>query len=33
LVNILEEMRLANIESYTIVDEFTPEETKLLASN
>ncbi|WP_276379938.1 biopolymer transporter ExbD [Flavobacterium sp. H4147] len=33
LVNILEEMRLANIESYAIVDEFTPEESKLLASN
>lgn len=33
LVNILEEMRLANIESYAIVDEFTPEESKLLAFN
>ncbi|SHL47812.1 ExbD/TolR family protein [Flavobacterium chilense] len=33
LVDILEEMRLANIQSYTIVDEFTPEESKLLASN
>jgi biopolymer transport protein ExbD len=33
LVDILEEMRLANIENYTIVDDFTPEETKLLASN
>ncbi len=33
LVNILEEMRLANIDTYAIVDEFTPEEPKLLASN
>lgn len=33
LVNILDEMKLANIDTYTIVNEFTPEETKLLASN
>ncbi|MCV2484846.1 biopolymer transporter ExbD [Flavobacterium sp. SH_e] len=33
LVDILEEMRLANINTYTIVDDFTPEESKLLASN
>ncbi|PTS88063.1 biopolymer transporter ExbD, partial [Flavobacterium sp. HMWF030] len=33
LVDIIEEMRLANIEAYTIVNEFTPEEEKLLASN
>lgn len=33
LVNILEEMRLANIDAYAIVDEFTSEESKLLASN
>lgn len=32
LVDILEEMRLANIETYTIINEFTPEESKLLAS-
>ena len=32
LVDILDEMRLANIEAYAIVDEFTPEESKLLAS-
>ncbi|MEN2488817.1 biopolymer transporter ExbD [Flavobacterium sp. B11] len=32
LVAVLEEMRLANIETYTIVNEFTPEESKLLAS-
>ena len=33
LVDIIEEMRLANIEAYTIINEFTPEEEKLLASN
>ncbi len=33
LVDILNEMKLANIEAYAIVDEFTPEETKLLTSN
>lgn len=33
LVDILDEMKIANISSYGIVNEFTPEETKLLASN
>lgn len=33
LVDILEEMRLANIETYAIVDDFSQEESKLLASN
>lgn len=33
LIDILDEMRIVNIETYTIVPEFTPEETKLLASN
>ncbi|OXB09402.1 ExbD/TolR family protein [Flavobacterium reichenbachii] len=32
LVDILDEMTIAKIETYAIVDEFTPEETKLLAS-
>ncbi|CAM3711182.1 ExbD/TolR family protein [Flavobacterium chungbukense] len=32
LVNILDEMKIANIDTYGIVDEFSPEETKLLAS-
>jgi biopolymer transport protein ExbD len=32
LVDILDEMKLANIDTYTIVNEFTPEESKLLAS-
>ncbi len=32
LVNILDEMKIANIDSYTIIDSYTPEETKLLAS-
>lgn len=32
LVNILDEMKLANIDTYTIVNEFTPEELKLLVS-
>jgi len=31
LVNILDELEIANIDSYAIVPEFTPEETKLLA--
>ncbi|SMO50093.1 Biopolymer transport protein ExbD/TolR [Flavobacterium nitrogenifigens] len=33
LVDILDEMRIANITSYAIVPQFTPEESKLLASN
>ncbi|CAA9203469.1 hypothetical protein FLA105534_04658 [Flavobacterium bizetiae] len=32
LVNILNEMKIANIDTYSIVDEFTPEESNLLAS-
>ncbi|MHC0445067.1 ExbD/TolR family protein [Flavobacterium sp. 3-218] len=32
LVDILDEMAIANIDTYAIVPEFTPEETKLLAS-
>ncbi len=32
LVNILDEMKIANIDTYSIVDEFTSEESKLLAS-
>ncbi|SHL67034.1 ExbD/TolR family protein [Flavobacterium saccharophilum] len=32
LVNILDEMAIANIGTYAIVPEFTPEESKLLAS-
>jgi biopolymer transport protein ExbD len=31
LVDILDEMKTANIDAFTIVDDFTPEETKLLA--
>jgi biopolymer transport protein ExbD len=31
LVDILDEMKIADIKSYTIVNNFTPEETKLLA--
>ena len=31
LVNILDEMKITGITSYSIVDYFTPEETKLLA--
>jgi len=31
LVDILDEMKIANIDAFAIVDEFTPEETKLLA--
>ncbi|WP_414656162.1 hypothetical protein [Flavobacterium sp.] len=30
LVDILDELEIANIDSYAIVPEFTPEETKLL---
>ena len=33
LVNILDEMNTTGINSYAIVDYYTPEETKLLASN
>jgi len=33
LVDVLEEMRLANIQSYTIENDFLPEESELLASN
>ncbi|MBZ4035019.1 biopolymer transporter ExbD [Flavobacterium sp. 17A] len=33
LVDILDEMTITGIETYAIVDEFTPEESKLLASN
>lgn len=32
LVDILDEMKIANIDSYSIVDSYTPEEAKLLAS-
>ena len=32
LVEILDEMRIANIDTFSIVDEFTNEESKLLAS-
>jgi biopolymer transport protein ExbD len=32
LVDILNEMKIANIDTYSIVDEFTPEESNLLAS-
>ncbi len=33
LVDILDEMAIADISTYAIVNDFTPEETKLLASN
>jgi biopolymer transport protein ExbD len=33
LVDILDEMAIAKIETYAIVNDFTPEESKLLASN
>ncbi|MBO9584540.1 MAG: biopolymer transporter ExbD [Flavobacterium sp.] len=33
LVNIVDEMKIAKIENYSIVDDFTVEESKLLASN
>lgn len=33
LVDILDEMAITRISTYAIVDDFTPEETKLLASN
>ena len=33
LVTILDEMKIAGITSYVIVDDYRPEETKLLASN
>ncbi|MBF7093191.1 hypothetical protein IUY40_16790 [Flavobacterium sp. ALJ2] len=32
LIDILDEMTIAKIETYTIVNDFTPEESKLLAS-
>jgi len=32
LVDILDEMKITGINTYAIVDDFTPEETKLLAS-
>jgi biopolymer transport protein ExbD len=32
LVDILDEMKITGINSYSIADDFTPEETKLLAS-
>jgi biopolymer transport protein ExbD len=31
LVDILDEMKITGIKSYSILDEFTPEESKLLA--
>ncbi|PKB18682.1 biopolymer transporter ExbD [Flavobacterium sp. 5] len=33
LVDILDEMAIVNIDTYSIVNEFTPEESKLLAKN
>lgn len=33
LVSILDEMKITSISSYSVVDYFTPEESKLLASN
>ncbi|MFB9080345.1 ExbD/TolR family protein [Flavobacterium procerum] len=33
LVDILDELKIANINSYTILPEFTPEESKLVTSN
>ncbi|OIV40868.1 ExbD/TolR family protein [Flavobacterium johnsoniae] len=33
LIDILDEMKITGINSYSIVPEFTPKETKLLASN
>jgi len=33
LVNIVDEMKIANIENYSIINDFTQEESKLLASN
>jgi len=33
LVDILDEMAITKIDSYSIVNEFTPEESKLIASN
>lgn len=33
LIDILDEMKIANIKTYTIVNDFIPEESKLLASN
>jgi len=33
LVDILDEIAIAKIEAYVIVNDFTPEESKLLTSN
>ncbi|WP_349293772.1 biopolymer transporter ExbD [Flavobacterium gelatinilyticum] len=33
LVDILDEIKICNINSYSVVDYYTPEESKLLASN
>jgi hypothetical protein len=33
LVDILDEMAIVNVPTYAIVNEFTPEETKLLGSS
>jgi len=33
LIDILDEMTIANIGTYAVVNDFSPEETKLLASN
>ncbi len=33
LVSVLDEMNIANISTYTIINDFTPEEMKLLTSN
>lgn len=33
LVDILDEMQIIGIETYTIVNDYSPEEAKLLASN
>ncbi|WP_281309904.1 ExbD/TolR family protein [Flavobacterium flavigenum] len=33
LIDILDEMAITKIDTYTIVDDYTPEETKLLAAN
>lgn len=33
LIDILDEMAIVNIQTYAVVNDFSPEETKLLASN
>ncbi|WP_158729741.1 MULTISPECIES: biopolymer transporter ExbD [unclassified Flavobacterium] len=33
LIDILDEMAIANIDTYSIINEFTPEESQLLAAN